>query len=366
MTTALDLRALAAKLVRAECRFVVIGSSALAMQGWKVAPTDLDLMAPEDDVDGIVAALGTSTSVVGWVEEGEARRLELRTPKGLVDIYVEASGGFTFERVAEEAIPVHLGNSDLNVLVGDLQHVRDMRAAVGRSEIPPEAVAPAAAEGTPRVIAIDGPAGAGKSTVAGAVANRLGLVYLNTGAMYRCTALVVLERRADTDDVNAIASIANSIEIEFRDGAVLLDGRDVSAEIRQEQVTDASTHIAAYPEVRTAMVARQRKLFETGQYVIEGRDTGTVVAPDAPLKIYLTASLEERARRRAAEEGDAGGKIPVSRVMEALADRDDLDSQREFGALRVADDAVVVDTTDRSMQDVVDEIAGLAHEREIA
>jgi cytidylate kinase len=365
MTPPLDLRTLVVDLTRAECRFVVIGSSALALQGWKVSPTDLDLMAPVAEVDAIAAALGASQSKSSWVEEGEARRLELQTERGLVDIYVSVSGGLTFEDVTEDAIPILFTGPDVNVLVGSLQHVRDMRAAVGRSETPQDAIAPAARGDTPNVIAIDGPAGAGKSTVAHEVAKRLDLVYLNTGAMYRCVALAVLQRQADTDDVEAITMIANTIKIGFREGAVYLDGTDVTAEVRQEQVTEASSHIAAYPEVRSAMVAQQRRLFESGGYVIEGRDTGTVVAPDAPLKIYLTASLEERARRRAAEEKGEAPNAAVPQMMEALADRDDLDSQREFGALRVADDAVVVDTTHRSIRDVVDEIAALAHEREI-
>lgn len=366
MTPPLELRALVAGLARAQCTFVVIGSSALALQGWKVSPTDLDLMAPAAEVDAIVATLGGAPRESEWVEEGEARRLELQTERGLVDIYVSVSGGFTFEEVAGDAISILMAESDLSILVGSLQHVRDMRAAVGRSETPQDAVAPAAREDAPNVIAIDGPAGAGKSTVAREVAKRLDLVYLNTGAMYRCVALAVLEQQADTDDVEAIAMIANTIEIGFRDGVAYLDGADVTAEIRQEQVTEASAHIAAYPEVRRAMVAQQRRLFESGGYVIEGRDTGTVVVPDAPLKIYLTASLEERARRRAAEEKGKAQNAALPKVMEALADRDDLDSRRELGALRAADDAVVVDTTHRAIRDVVAEIAALAHEREIA
>lgn len=372
MTPSLDLSGLVVDLARAERRFVVIGSSALTLQGWKVSPTDLDLMAPASEVDALVATLGVVQSE-SWVEEGEARRLELQTDRGLVDVYVAVSGGLAFDEVVAGSIPVPIPGHNLSVRVGSLQHVRDMRAAVGRSEMPEGAVPPSKRDDVPRVIAIDGPAGAGKSTVAGEVARRLELVYLNTGAMYRCVALAVLRVQADTDDVEAITSIADTIEIEFRSGAVFLDGADVTAEIRQEQVTEASAHIAAYPEVRRAMVERQRRLFAAGGYVIEGRDTGTVVLPEAPLKIYLEASLEERARRRAAEdEGraaeDEGRErtTEVPRVMKALARRDDLDSKREFGALRVADDAVIVDTTGRSIADVVDEIAALAHERRIA
>jgi len=331
------------------------------MQGWDVSPADLDVMTEPAAVGSIADALGLSEEATEWVIDGDARRLECTTAMGPVDIYVAVSGGLTYEVVAAESIPILIESGRVSARVGSLEHVRDMRAAVGRSGLPTEATAPGAKRGVPRVVAIDGPAGAGKSTVSRAVANRLRLTYLNTGAMYRCVTLALLERKADTDDPRVIEEIARTIEIDFRDGRVLLGDRDVSDAIRAEDVTEATPHIAAYPEVRKAMIERQRDLFSAGSYVAEGRDTGTVVAPNAPLKVYLTASPEERARRRSLE---TGGGVPE--VHAALVVRDQLDSTRKLGALRIAEDAVVVDTTERSIDDVADEIAELARERGIA
>lgn len=356
----LQLRELLIDLANIDCDFVVIGSSALAIQGWDVLPSDLDLLTDRDGLEGIKSHLGIGEDDAQWVEDGEARRLECLTDRGPVDIYLDVSGRLDYDSVARDAVRVLVAGDDFSVKVGSLDHVRDMRAAVGRSSVPADANPPAAKRGAPKVIAIDGPAGAGKSTVTRAVARKLGFTYLDTGAMYRCATLAVLERRADTDDREAIAQIARGIEIEFRDERVYLDGSDVTDAIRSVEVTRATPHIAAYPEVRGAMVHRQRELFGSGGYVAEGRDTGTVVAPDAPLKVYLTASLEERARRRARESGQG-----VSVVLEALAERDRLDSERELSALQVAEDAIVIDTTGRSVQDIVGEIEGLADERGI-
>jgi cytidylate kinase len=208
------------------------------------------------------------------------------------------------------------------------------------------------------VIALDGPAGAGKSTVARAVARRLGFTYLDSGAMYRCVALAALERGADLDDERALGPLARGIEISFDGDGVILDGDDVTQRIRSERVTAASSRVSAFPEVREAMVARQRELIASGDYVAEGRDIGTVVSPEAPLKVYLTASEEERARRRAAETGGA-----VERVLAALRARDALDSGREHSPLRAADDAVALDTTNLSVAAAAEEIAALARER---
>lgn len=330
------------------------------MQKWKVSPGDLDLMAVPGEAERIETAIGLSAGAAKLVTEGEARRLECSTSRGEVDIYLEVSGGLTYEEVRREAITVLLGNNGLSVAVGTLEHVRDMRTAAGRISVPSEAVLPAIQPESPRVVAIDGPAGAGKSTVARAVANELGFTYLDTGAMYRCVALAVLTEQADTDDREAIGRIATGAEIELRDGRVILDGQDVSRSIRANDVTEVTSHISAYPEVRDAMVTRQRLLFHDGEYIVEGRDTGTVVVPEAPLKIFLTASPQERAERRAGEAGEA-----VADVRAALEERDRLDSERRISALRKAEDAVLVDTTGRSVQDVVDEIATLARERGI-
>lgn len=361
MSETLDLRGLLAKVAQVDDRFVVIGSSALAMHGWEVAPGDLDLMTERAAVDAIVRAIDAPGDGGVWVTEGEARRFECHTSEGPVDLYTAVSGGLTFEAVIGGAVTINLGQSDLKVLVGSLEHIRDMRAAGGRSSLPSSAIPPTARPGAPRIVAIDGPAGAGKSTVSRGVAKKLGFTYLNSGAIYRCVALAVLRARADTDDHEAIEKIASGVAIEFRDERVLFNGEDVSEAIRTEDVTTMTSHIAAYPEVREAVWQRQRQLFAEGEYVAEGRDTGTVVAPDAPLKIFLTASIEERSRRRAEETGEA-----VDQVARALKGRDRLDSERRLSALRPAEDAVVLDTTELSVQDVVDEIAHLARERGIA
>jgi cytidylate kinase len=361
MRLKLDLRGLLTDLVRARCEFVVIGSSALAVQGWEVEPSDLDLFTRPGKVDAILRALGKGRDGAVWVTEGEARRLECKLDRGSIDLYVAVSGQISYEDVVEQSILVGVGLNDLEVRVGSLQHVRDMRAAVGRRSLPTEAVAPAEKDGAPKVIAIDGPAGAGKSTVTRAVADEIGFTYLDTGAMYRCVTLVVLRSRADTDDAQEIGQIAQGSEISFQGERVFLGDEDVTSAIRSPEVTKAAAHIAAYPEVRDAMVDRQRELFREGGFVVEGRDTGTVVAPHAPLKIFLTASAEERARRRAKETGE-----PPEAVLAAIEERDALDSARALSALKIAEDAVVLDTTGKEVQVVVGEIARLARERGIA
>ena len=211
------------------------------------------------------------------------------------------------------------------------------------------------------VIAIDGPAGAGKSTVARGVARALGFTYLDSGAMYRCVALAALDRRLDLDDGERIGEMAWELAIGFDRDTVQLDGRPVEGKIRTPEVTIASSKVSVHPQVRRAMVKRQRELIAAGNYVAEGRDIGTVVSPDSPLKVFLTASEEERARRRAAETGGS-----VDEVREAIEDRDRRDRGREHGALRAADDSVEVDTTDLSPDEVVERIAELARERGIA
>jgi CMP/dCMP kinase len=211
------------------------------------------------------------------------------------------------------------------------------------------------------VIAIDGPAGAGKSTVARGVARALGFTYLDSGAMYRCVALAALDRHLDLSDGEALGEMAWGLDIGFADDTVQLDGRPVEGRIRTPEVTVASSKVSVHPQVRQAMVKRQRELIAAGNYVAEGRDIGTVVSPDSPLKVFLTASEEERARRRAEETGE-----PVEEVRDAIEDRDRRDRHREHGALRAADDSVSLDTTDLSPDEVVQRIADLARAREIA
>jgi cytidylate kinase len=211
------------------------------------------------------------------------------------------------------------------------------------------------------VIAIDGPAGAGKSTVARAVAAALGFTYLDSGAMYRCVALAGLEQEADLDDGDAMTALARSLRIGLDGERVELDGRDVGAAIRTSAVTQAASRISVHPGVREAMVAQQRRLIDAGRYVAEGRDIGTVVNPDAPLKVFLTAAAEERARRRAAETGE-----DEAAVLAAQQERDRRDRTREHSALRAAPDAVGVDTTGLPVEDVVARIVALARERGLA
>jgi cytidylate kinase len=203
------------------------------------------------------------------------------------------------------------------------------------------------------VIAIDGPAGAGKSTVARAVARELGFTYLDTGAMYRCVALLSL--RHPTREPAALACTAR-IALSGGGGAqtVSLDGREVSEEIRSAEVAEAASRVAADPAVRTALVAKQRDLLAGGDWVAEGRDIGTVVAPDAALKVFLTASPDERARRRAAELGADPGRVLAEQTI-----RDERDRRREHGPLAVAPDAVSIDTTGLSAPEVVRRVVAL-------
>jgi cytidylate kinase len=208
------------------------------------------------------------------------------------------------------------------------------------------------------VIAIDGPAGAGKSTVARALATKLDFTYLDSGAMYRCVALAALRRGADPDDAEAMADIAGSVTISLDGDGVGLDGEDVGAAIREPAVSEASSRVSVHPGVREAMVARQRELIATGRYVAEGRDIGTVVSPDSPLKVFLTASAEERARRRAEQTGE-----DPTAVLAAQLERDRRDETREHSALRAAADAVEIDTTGITQDEVVARIASLAHDR---
>jgi CMP/dCMP kinase len=211
------------------------------------------------------------------------------------------------------------------------------------------------------VIAIDGPAGAGKSSVARGVAAELGFTYLDSGAMYRCVALAALQGGVDLDDGEALGRLAADLEIEFDGAGVRLGERDVSDAIRELAVTAAASRVSVHPAVREAMVARQRRLIEAGRYVAEGRDIGTAVSPEAPLKVFLTASERERARRRAAESGE-----DPEAVLDAQRRRDARDTERQHGALRAAADAVELDATDLSLQEVVGRVVALARERGLA
>jgi CMP/dCMP kinase len=201
------------------------------------------------------------------------------------------------------------------------------------------------------VVAIDGPAGAGKSSVAQALAERLGFTYLDSGAMYRAVALVALENDLDP------ASVAGTARIELGD-RVLINGRDVTAEIRTPAVSEAASRAAADRSVREAMVGQQRRMLASGDWVAEGRDIGTVVAPEAEVKVFLTAEPAERARRRAAQLGTDHQTVLAEQTI-----RDQRDSTRAVSPLQAAPDAVVLDTAGLTLAEVVQRVVDLVEER---
>jgi cytidylate kinase len=211
------------------------------------------------------------------------------------------------------------------------------------------------------VIAIDGPAGSGKSTVARAVAQRLRLPYLDTGAMYRAVAFAAMRRGIDPEDSTPVADLAREVELSV-DDTVMVDGVDATIEIRSPEVTRAVSTVAANPAVRRELVARQREwVAGRGGGVVEGRDIGTVVFPSAPLKVYLTAEDSERASRRSKEMLD----LHYDQVAADIARRDHIDSTRPASPLSVAADAVRIDTTGRDIGAIVDEVLTLAAERQV-
>lgn len=201
------------------------------------------------------------------------------------------------------------------------------------------------------VVAIDGPAGAGKSSVARAVAAALGFTYLDSGAMYRCVGLAAAERGVEPADVAA------DVRIELGE-RILLDGRDVTGAIRTPEASEAASRAASDPVVRRALVTQQQRIVADGDWVAEGRDIGTVVAPDAAVKVFLTASPEERARRRAVQIG-----ADVATVLAEQTIRDERDTTREHDPLAAADDAVELDTTGLSLEDVVARVTALVAEQ---
>jgi CMP/dCMP kinase len=207
-----------------------------------------------------------------------------------------------------------------------------------------------------RVIAIDGPSGSGKSTVARAVADRVGLDYLDSGAMYRAVAFAAICHGIDPEDRQAVAELARALDITVAD-RVVVDGADATIEIRGPEVTRAVSLVAANPEVRRELVLRQREWVDShGGGVVEGRDIGSVVFPNADLKVYLTAADSERASRRSKEMLD----LHYDEVAADMASRDRMDSTRRDSPLVVAEDAVYVDTTGKSIDEVVDQVVQLA------
>jgi CMP/dCMP kinase len=209
------------------------------------------------------------------------------------------------------------------------------------------------------VIAIDGPAGAGKSTASRALAQRLGYGYVDTGAMYRAVGVLAAERGLALDDDAALGRLVAALSFELRDGgtALVVDGRDVSAAIRRADAGELASRVSTRPVVRERLVALQRALGEAGGVVMEGRDIGTVVFPDAPVKLYLTAAPAERARRRAAELRARGEQVDEAALAADLAARDRRDSGREHAPLRPASDARLIDTTHLDLDEVVERMA---------
>jgi cytidylate kinase len=210
------------------------------------------------------------------------------------------------------------------------------------------------------IIAIDGPSGAGKGTVARAVAARLGYRHIDTGAMYRALAWKALHDGVDLADEAATAALGERAAFDVEGGRIAIDGHDVAAAIRTPEMDKASAMLARHPAVRRVLVDRQRSYGEGGGVVMEGRDIGTVVFPDADVKIYLDASPEERARRRAADPAHTSSKTgQLSEVATALAERDKSDSTRAASPLAVAPDAVTIDTTGLPVERVVDAVLAL-------
>jgi cytidylate kinase len=216
----------------------------------------------------------------------------------------------------------------------------------------------------PLVIAIDGPSGAGKGTVARAVARRLGDRHVDTGAMYRAVAWRALDERVDLNDESAVVAVATTAVLEIDGNAVRIDGHDVTQAIRTPEIDAATSRVARLARVRQVLVARQRAMGENGGIVMEGRDIGTVVFPDADVKIYLDASPEERARRRANDPAHTTSRTSgVAEVASALQQRDHLDRTRAASPLTLAADAVHIDTTGLPIDDVVERVIRVVQAR---
>lgn len=222
-----------------------------------------------------------------------------------------------------------------------------------------------ASSGRRLLIAIDGPSGAGKGTIARALARRLNYRHIDTGAMYRAVAWKAVQEKVDLSNEDAVAALASRLSIDVGDGVIAVDGHDVRTAIRTPEMDAAAAAVARQPRVRAVLIAQQREMGAGGGVVMEGRDIGTTVFPNADVKVYLDADPEERARRRAHDPAHAAGRTgaAVQEVASALAARDRSDKTRAVSPLAKADDAVLIDTTGVPIDEVVDRVMALVHER---
>ena len=205
-------------------------------------------------------------------------------------------------------------------------------------------------------IAVDGPSGAGKSTIAKAIAEKLSIDYIDTGAMYRAVGYKLIQKGISLDDLQAVASVLAETEIDFRGGSIFLDGENVNDKIRTEEISRQASDCSALGIVRAKLTEQQQKMGEKKSVVMDGRDIGTVVFPDAEFKFFITASVEERARRRYKELAEKGEEVTYEKVLSDIRQRDYNDTTREINPLKKAEDAVEIDTTEMSIEEVIDYI----------
>ena len=213
------------------------------------------------------------------------------------------------------------------------------------------------------IVAVDGPAGSGKSTISKIVAKEYGLTYLDTGAMYRMVALCSLEKNVDLQNIDAVVEMLEDIKIDIDGDSFILNGEDVSEEIRTPRVTAIVSDVAAIKEVRVKLVDLQREIGKGKKVILDGRDIGTVVFPDAHLKVFLIASAEERANRRLKEYREKGIDISFQEVLDSIENRDRIDSTRKESPLKKAEDATEVDTSSKTIEQVCKRISDLIEER---
>ena len=223
----------------------------------------------------------------------------------------------------------------------------------------------------PSIIAMDGPAASGKTTVALRIAEKLDYMFFDTGVMYRAVAFAVLDKGINVDDEKECTNLAESIHIDVlppsivdgRTNDVFVDGKDCTWEIRNSLVSQNVSQVSTYMGVREALTKQQRRIGLQGKVIMVGRDIGTVVLPDADLKIYLDASAEERTKRRVLERETRGEQVDYEETLKMIIRRDKIDSEREISPLRVADDAIIIDSDDKSIDEVVEEIISLINSR---